>query len=227
MFVVISTVGMCLNTMHAFQHTDLRGIKHLFIRVEYFKTTLARKASWQSKARPHWVGLHLLVHPWVPPPLRRQPQQGWLPHRRDEHHRRVGHHALLCHPLPSKGGSTDATGARVRFLISLWADYSRAVFELCSWKLDYRQDDNPSATWGGGRRSDWGVVAGWSIFYSYIVLANPGHFYNYPCIILSLLFNLPFISKRRNSPGSVFFWQLLWNYLNKDYFTQEHHELFL
>ena len=25
MFVVISTVGMCLNTMHAFQHTDLRG----------------------------------------------------------------------------------------------------------------------------------------------------------------------------------------------------------
>ena len=25
MFVVISTVGMCLNTMEAFQHLDLRG----------------------------------------------------------------------------------------------------------------------------------------------------------------------------------------------------------
>ena len=36
MFVVISTVGMCLNTMHAFQHTDLRGIQDLVIISRFY-----------------------------------------------------------------------------------------------------------------------------------------------------------------------------------------------
>ena len=36
MFVVISTVGMCLNTMHAFQHTDLRGIQDFVIISRFY-----------------------------------------------------------------------------------------------------------------------------------------------------------------------------------------------
>ena len=36
MFVVISTVGMCLNTMHAFQHTDLRGIQDFVIILRFY-----------------------------------------------------------------------------------------------------------------------------------------------------------------------------------------------
>ena len=43
MFVVISTVGMCLNTMHAFQHTDLRGIKHFSSGLNISKPLLLGK----------------------------------------------------------------------------------------------------------------------------------------------------------------------------------------
>ena len=81
MFVVISTVGMCLNTMHAFQHTDLRGKLLLSMKIWAWGALFNREAFGQPKACVDWVSLHIMVHSGVSPQICRQSQQGiFLPH---------------------------------------------------------------------------------------------------------------------------------------------------